>query len=157
MYAVKICIRWSKSPHHSRPSILLHIYLQEKQCYKKNLYPYHVALTTKAKDRRLRRGAKEKRSYTARRNVFTCVLPRDPKHSPFSPTATVPYVSEKTVYLFRVVLPKTVCQRWSKVKSHPRIPVRGSLQDFPLKATLVCSEETWTTWETQYAVPQKVT
>ena len=32
-----------------------------------NLYPYHVVLTTKPKDRRLRRSAKEKLSYTARR------------------------------------------------------------------------------------------
>ena len=42
------------------------------------LYPCHVVLTTKAKDRRLRRSAKEKLSYTARRNVLTCVLPPGP-------------------------------------------------------------------------------
>ena len=38
-----------------------------------NLSPYHVVLTRKAKDR-LRWSAKEKLSYTARRNVHTCVL-----------------------------------------------------------------------------------
>ena len=60
-----------------------------------NLYPYHVVLTTKANDQRLRRSTNEKLSYTAQRNVFTHVLPRDPKHSPFSPTATVSSVSKK--------------------------------------------------------------
>ena len=46
-----------------------------------NLYPYHVVLTTKAEDRRLRRSAKEKLSYTARRDVLKCVLPRVVKRS----------------------------------------------------------------------------
>ena len=65
-----------------------------------NLYPYHAVLTTKAKDQRLRgfrRSTTEKLSKSARRNVLTCVLPRDPKHSAFLPTATVLCVSEKTV------------------------------------------------------------
>ena len=59
------------------------------------LYLYHFVLTIKAKDRQLRRSAKEKLSYTARRNVFTSVLPHDPKHSPFLPTTTVSCVSKK--------------------------------------------------------------
>ena len=69
-----------------------------------NLYLYHVVLTTKAKDRRsrgFRRSASEKLSYTAERNVLRCVLPRDPKHLAFFPTATVSCVSEKTDNLFR--------------------------------------------------------
>ena len=37
----------------------------------------------------------EKLSHTARRKVLTCVLPRDPKHSPLSPTATVSVTTEK--------------------------------------------------------------
>ena len=41
---------------------------------------------------------RRKLNYTARTNVLACVLPRDPKHSPFSPTATVFCVSEKTQY-----------------------------------------------------------
>ena len=46
------------------------------------IYLYSVVLTTKAKDRRLRRSAKEKLSYTTRRNVLTCVLP--PVYKTFS-------------------------------------------------------------------------
>ena len=64
-----------------------------------NLDPYHVVLTTKAKNRRLlRRNAKEKMSYIARRKVLACSLPRDPKKSASLPTVTVSYVSEKIFY-----------------------------------------------------------
>ena len=42
-----------------------------------NLYSYHVALTTKAKDRQLRRSTKEKLSYTAWWNV--CAFATWPK------------------------------------------------------------------------------
>ena len=65
-----------------------------------DLYLYYVALTTKAKDRRPRRSAQEKLSYTAR-DVLTFVFPPDPKNSPFTPMATVLCVTEKTVYLIR--------------------------------------------------------
>ena len=63
-----------------------------------NLYPYHVVLTTKAKDRRprgFRRSAKEKLSNTAQRNVLVCVLPCALKHSASLATATVSCISEK--------------------------------------------------------------
>ena len=70
-----------------------------------NLYPYHVVLTIRAKERRLRRKVKEKLSYTVRKHVLTSGLPRNPKHSLFSPTVTISCVSEKkTVYLLHNVL-----------------------------------------------------
>lgn len=68
-----------------------------------NLYPYYVVLTTAAKDRRLKVGAKEKLSIV-RRNVLTCVLARDPKDSPFSPRATVSCVLEKSLPVLVVAL-----------------------------------------------------
>ena len=61
-----------------------------------NLYPYRCTKNESQKSTtKLRRSAKEKLSYTARRHVFTYVWPRDPKHSPFSPTLTVSCVSDK--------------------------------------------------------------
>ena len=68
-----------------------------------NLYPYHVVLTTKAKDWRLRRSVKEKLSYTAQRNVLTYVSPHDPKHSAFLPTATVMCLTKKNSLTVSVV------------------------------------------------------
>lgn len=41
------------------------------------------------------------------------------------------------------------------MRSHLRIAVRGSPKNFPPKTTLVRFQETWTTLENQYAVPQK--
>lgn len=67
-----------------------------------NLYLYYVALTTKAKDRstteKKRAGKAELHSA---KDVLTFVFSPDPKHSPFSPMATVFCVTEKTVYLIR--------------------------------------------------------
>ena len=77
------------------------------------LYPYHVVLTTKPKDQGLRRSVKEKLSYTVRRNVLTCVLQCDQKHSPFSPTLTVSCNFEKNSLPVSVVL--IVTSTWSQI------------------------------------------
>ena len=75
----------------------------EKRNVIKNFYLYHVVQTTKVKDRHLRRSLREELSYTAHKGMsslafdfsFHSFKPRDPKHSLFSPTATVSCVSKK--------------------------------------------------------------
>ena len=99
-YAVRFASDHCKSPHHSHRKLLLQIYLREKKFYKKKLYPYHVVLTTKAKDRWLRSRAKEcaqvrfatwPKTFSFLAN-YNCFVP-----APGFRTC----VFEKTVYLFR--------------------------------------------------------
>ena len=66
-----------------------------------NLYPYVVVLTTKAKDRRLKRSVKEKLS-TVQRNVLTSVLAHDTdKNILLSPQGQLFRKKKKKVYMFR--------------------------------------------------------
>ena len=90
IYSVRFASDHRNSPPHSHRALLLHIYLREKKCDKKAFIGIESQRSTTENKR------EENLSYTARRNVLTCVLPRDPKHSPLSPTAPVSVIVTET-------------------------------------------------------------